>query len=461
MTVQIPANEIASELQAVVRGPVHSAESGGYADEAAGFNLAVPHHPSVAVGVLDALDVQAVVRLARSRKWKVAVQTTGHGSLMPIDAEVLISTRRMDAVSIDVEQRVARIGGGARWGSVVALAAEHGLLPITGSSPHVGVVGYLMGGGLGPLARSHGFSSDYVVGATMVTGTGELLEVDPQQNADLYWAIRGGKYELGIITEIRVRLVELATLYGGSLLFGGQDIETVVRGWAAWTETAPADVTTSLAIAAFPDMEQVPPFLRGRRVAALRFAYPGGVVEGERLAAPLRALAAAEMDAIGPLAAKDVGLIHNDPTDPGPSWLRGAFLSSFPNEAASIVLDTARDGSPFSLMELRHYGGHVVENPAGQDAGDSAVGGRDVHLGVVFGGFNPGRFAELPDASDGMLDRLEEWISPVTNINFTGHQWRARHPVKAWSDETMARLSEVQRAYDPDGVFHWWDPATR
>ncbi|WP_158437725.1 FAD-binding oxidoreductase [Naasia lichenicola] len=457
MTVQITAEDIAQELGISVRGPVLTADAPDYAAEVAAFNLAVSQHPLVAVGALDAEDVATVVQVARLHGWKVAVQTTGHGAMHPIDAQILISTRRLDAVDIDAQAKVARIGGGVRWAAVVPAAAEHGLLPITGSSPNVGVVGYLMGGGLGPLARSFGYSSDYVVGATVVSGTGEILEVSADAHPDLFWAIRGGKYELGIVTEIRVRLIELSTIYGGALLFGTDDIERVLRGWAEWTLSAPDAVTTSLLVAKFPDLDLLPPFLRGRQVAMLRFAYPGDPDEGARLAAPLRALATAEQDAIRPLASTDLGQIHNDPTDPGPSWLRGAFLSALPAEAASILLETfTAPDAPYTMLELRHYGGALVES-----AVDSAVGGRDVHIAMGFGGFNPTRFADLPSAADALLDRLEPWLAPETNINFTGDQFGARHPLAAWSDEKASRIAGVQGRYDPDGLFHWWDAGER
>ena len=121
----------------------------------------------------------------------------------------------------------------------------------------------------------------------------------------------------------------------------------------------------------------------------------------------------------------------------------------------SILLDTFEEGSPFTMVELRHYGGFLARSAASESEVPDAVGGRDVQLGIAFGGFNPGRFAELPAASDRMLDRLEEWIAPLTNINFVGDQIGAGHPLSAWSDTTTDRIVEVRRKYDPDGVFHW------
>jgi FAD/FMN-containing dehydrogenase len=142
---------------------------------------------------------------------------------------LLVSMRRLKDVSVDREARTARIGGWARWQAVITAANEYGLAPIAGSSTTVGVVGYLLGGGLGPLARSHGFSSDYIVGFSVVTGEGNLVEANAEQNADLFWALRGGHSGLGMVTEVRLRLVELRVLYAGALFFDEPNIEAALR----------------------------------------------------------------------------------------------------------------------------------------------------------------------------------------------------------------------------------------
>ncbi len=162
-----------------------------------------------------------------------------------------------------------------RWKAVIDAADAFGLAPITGSSTNVGVVGYLLGGGLGPLGRSHGFSSDYVRGFTLVTPTGEIVEVGPDQHADLFWALRGGKLGLGIVTSVRVELVPMPELYAGSLAFQGDDIEPAYRAWVAFTATAPDDVTTSAALMHFPPLPFIPEVFRGKDILMLRFARPG------------------------------------------------------------------------------------------------------------------------------------------------------------------------------------------
>ena len=204
----------------------------------------------------------------------------------------------------------------------------HGLAPITGSSPTVGAVGYLLGGGLGPLNRSHGFSSDYLRSATVVTGAGELVEASAESNPDLFWALRGGKGGLGIVVEATIELVELSTLYGGSLFFEIEHAPAVLGGWLDWTTTAPRRHL---------DQPRHHPVPRPRRRAAAAARPPpaqpplrvsrGRLREGADLAAPLRALAPVHLDALGELPAAEIARVHNDPTEPGLSWMRGLAVS--------------------------------------------------------------------------------------------------------------------------------------
>lgn len=217
------------ELSERLTGPVFERGDDGFAEEAGGFNLAVTHDPDLVVGVATVQDVVEAVRYAAQHGLAVRMQATGHGAEEPVTDGLLITTGRLDGLAIDGD--VATIGAGARWGDVIAAAAPLGLAPITGSSPTVGVVGYLLGGGLGPLARSHGFSSDYLLGATVVTAGGEVVDASPTGDAELYWAVRGGKGGFGVVTEVRVRLVALPELYAGALTFDTPNVEAALRGW--------------------------------------------------------------------------------------------------------------------------------------------------------------------------------------------------------------------------------------
>ena len=440
-----------SVLRPVLSGSLFLPLDPGYASSSLGFNLAISHSPDAVVAAVNTADVILVVTFARANPLTVHVQSTGHGAEQPIVGGILITMAAFDSVTVDGPGKLATVGGGARWAAVVDAAADLGLAPVTGSSTNVGVVGFLTGGGLGPLARSHGFASDYVRGFTVVTGTGELVEANSLENTDLYWALRGGKFGLGIVTEVRLALVELPSLYAGSLLFAEEDIEVAARGWAQWSQSAPDDVTTSIAVVRYPDLELLPELVRGKTLLTLHFAYPGGTDRGKQLVAPLRALAPVYLDALGELDARDVALIHNDPTEPGPGWASGGLLSGIDDEFMTAWLGQFGSGvhTPLMFGEIRHLGGATRTDVAE----GSAVNGRTAaYTFTVIGAPDPALFAEIMSAAaDRAYAAVSQWFSPESNINFIGAV-RPGQTGQPWSAPVLARLVEVRARHDPDGV---------
>lgn len=433
-------------LSARVLGPVLVPGEEGFADEVLSHNRAVVHAPELVVGAASTQDVVEAVRWAAMQGLSLTVLATGHGARHPVTSGVIVTTRRIGGVSVDPERRVATIGAGATWTDVVPAADAVGLAPVAGSSTHVGVVGYLLGGGLGPLARSHGFSSDRIESLTVVTGTGEVVEASAIDHPDLFWALQGGRAGLGVVTQVRLRLVSVPELYAGSMIFDTEHIPTVLRGWLAWTETADDATTTSAAIVRFPPFEAVPTPLRGRTALTLRFARPGDQQAGAAAAAPLRALAPVLMDGLGPLPVAEAARIHNDPVDPAPSWVRGLMLTGSDDDLATTVLDHGGPDAdhPFLSVELRHIAGAT-----GRDvAGGSAVAGRGAAFTVGLLGIDPATFETvLPAAAASIFGALEPWAAAELNANFAG-AGGAR-----WSAATTERLGDVRRRYDPAGVF--------
>lgn len=427
--------------------PVFEPGNPNYASEVATFHPNTVHTPDVVVGVERTADVVDALRYAGEHGYRVSVQSGGHG-VAAVTSGLMITTHRMNVVTIDAGARVATIGGGARWMDVLAAAEPHGLLPIIGSSSDVGVAGYLLGGGLGPLARTHGFSADHVLGFTVVTASGEVLDVDDTRHADLFWALRGGKAARGIVTEIRLRLFPLPTIYGGALFFEEEHIETVFRGWLDSTKAADPMVTTSVAILTFPDLDISPPPFRGKRVIMLRFAYPCDAVRGTELAAPLRALAPIFVDGVGDITPTQMDLIHNDPPDPIPAWIAGSQFADVGQDVATRFLERFGAGTtnPFAMAELRHGGGAAATDVAG----GSAVTGRNATYTLFLVSMFPPLFAEVaPAAASEALTTLQPWLLPETNVNFIGENTASR----PWSAEVQARLDEVRGQYDPEGIF--------
>ena len=443
----------AADLSTVLTGEVFTPTDAGFAEELSGFNLATVHHPLAVVAVASEQDVAEAVGFAAANRLPVRVQATGHGAHTPIVDGIVISTGRLTGVTVDRATRTAVVEAGARWSAVVAAAAAVGLAPVTGAAPSVGVVGYLLGGGLGPLSRSHGVSSDRARRFRVVTGTGEVVDASAATNPDLYWALRGGKGGLGVVTEVELELVEIPALYAGSLLFAEEHIEQVVRGWVDFTASAPDDVTTSIAIMRMPPLEVIPEPLRGRTLVSLRFAYPGAADRGEALAAPLRALAPVYLDALGPLPVDQVGTIHGDPGEATPAWSSGLLLEPVDQDFVTTLLAAVgpEQQVPYVVVEVRHLGGATrVDVPEG-----SAVGGRSGAYTLVFVGVpDPALFTEaLPDLTDRIVASLDRWVAPVTTINFASHQATAEQYARAWSPEQSKRLATVRAAYDPHGLF--------
>jgi hypothetical protein len=387
----------------------------------------------------------------------VSVQNTGHGAEATIESGVLITTAHLDQLGIDPAARTATIGAGVRWDAVVEAAAAYGLAPVSGSSPEVGAVGLVTGGGVGPLARSQGYSSDYVLGFTVVTGDGTVVEADADENPDLYWGLRGGKFGLGVVTAMRVRLVELTSVYGGSFFVDTPDIERMLRSWVDWTGGADDRVTTSAQIVRFPDLASVPQPMRGRCLLGVRFAFAGDTDEGVRLAAPLRSAAPVYLDLLGELPVTQLGLIHNDPTDPLPAYVHGTMLERPDQGWVTALLDLAGPdvtGPTFMASEIRHLGAATHRDVPG----GSAVGGREPDFAVALVGVRP-------DQSDGTLPALggrwdqtaQPWISAENNINVMSQPATEERIAACWPDDIRERLGQVRARYDPAGLTAgWW-----
>lgn len=266
-----------------ISGPVLTPQNQQYADETRAWNLAYPQTPAVAVGATTAKDVQAAVRFAAEHGLPVSVLSTGHGSLGTPEQAVLINVRRMTSLVIDEETRTATVGAGVEWQDVVAEAGKVGLAPVSGSALNVGVVGYTIGGGLSPvLGRRYGWAADHVVSFELVTPDGQLHTVSATSEPDLFWAVRGGKSNFGVVTSLTFALMPVARFYGGGLYFDAQHADALLREFRRLAALSDDRLTVSFAFLRMPPLPFVPEPLRGRTSAHLRFSYLGWSRKGKR-----------------------------------------------------------------------------------------------------------------------------------------------------------------------------------
>jgi hypothetical protein len=441
------------QLQSRLTGPIFTPSDEEFADELAPFNPALTLQPDAVVGAANERDLVETVRFAREYELPLSVQATGHGGYLAVASGLMISTKRLNAVAVDPESGIATIGAGAVWGDVLAAADPHGWFPIAGTSGTVGAVGLLLGGGLGPFARSHGYASDYLVSAKVITGDGELVTASEHQNPDLLWALKGGKKGLGVVSEAQVQLVRLDGLYGGALLFAAEQIEPTLRAWVDWTVSADPSVSTSVAIQHFPPLDFLPEHLRGRSLLALRFAYPGSAETGERLAAPLRAAAPVYLDSVGVLPPAQFTKIHNDPTTPAAAVSGGGTLRQIDQEFVTAFLNQVGlgTGTPFLSTEIRHLGAATKTDVPG----GSAAGGRSADFVYSYVAVNPAKFAtEVPPAAEALRAALAPWTAAEGTIHFNRSTLGSPEEyASSWSPETFTRLEEIRHRFDPAGIF--------
>ncbi|MFC4071825.1 FAD-binding oxidoreductase [Actinoplanes subglobosus] len=441
-------------LTAQIAGPVLAPGDERYAEETATWNLALTHHPAVAIGATRVADVQAAVRFAAAHDLPVAVVATGHGAFVAADDAVLINVRRMNDISIDPDGRTATVGAAVEMQHLVDAAAGHGLAPLAGSSPNVGAVGFTLGGGLSPvLGRLHGYAADHVHAAEIVTADGELRRVDAATEPELFWAIRGGKGNFGVVTSLTIGLFPITGFYGGGLFYAGEHAADVVAEYRALVAAAPDELTVSLAFLRLPPAPFVPEPLRGRFTVHVRVAYLGPAEEGERLVAGLRKTAPALIDAVGPMPYSGFAAIHADPVDPIPAYEVSAELAAFPDLAAEALLATAGPDVdlPVLMVEIRQLGGALARAPRTPSAVGRARGGFQLFAATAGA---PGMAREMRPALDGVIDALAPWANGHTQINFlTGYDLSSAEVARAYPHETYEHLMRAKKRYDPRNLF--------
>jgi hypothetical protein len=441
-----------------IDGNVQIAGDRAYAEGHAGFNVAVTHAPAVVVMAENARDVAEAVRFAAANDMPVAVQATGHGARRPLDGGVLINTSRMTGVTIDPERRTARVLAGTRWGAVVAAAAEHGLAPLNGSSPTVGVVGYTLGGGTGWLARQFGFAADRVTRLELVTDRGREIVASPDENPDLFRAMCGGGGSFAIVTAMEFGLVPVSTVFAGMALYPMAMAAEVVPAFAAWSATMPAEVTSSVTFMRFPPAPMIPEPLRGVEAIIVRSCYSGpDLAEGARLIAPMRAIGgvAPAMDTFGPLPWTQSGTISMDPANPLPHLSTNVLLRDLGPDTIDALVGTLGPDSGTALLmaEVRHVAGAASHADAA-----TAVANRVDAPYVVYAVGVP-MAPEMGPVVVGSHAALRAALAPhavpgaFPNFLGFGDADGEDGDRDAYSAEVWAHLLAVKGAWDPDNRF--------
>lgn len=437
-------------LRAHVAAPVALPGEVGY-ERATPWNLAATVQPAAVVLAATAYDIANTVGFAAARGYRVAVQATGHGAMAVAPDTILVLTSEMTGVTVDPVARTARVAAGATWQQVLDAAAPHGLAGLGGSAPSVGVVGFLTGAGIGPLVRTVGLSSDYVRSFELVTGAGELLRASPEENAELFWGLRGGKSTLGIVTAVEIDLLPIAEFYGGAVYFDGADAGIVLREWAGWCADLSESVSTSIALQQLPSMPGVPEPLAGRLTVAVRYAAVGDFAEAERLLAPMRAIATPVLDTVAVMPYAAIGAVHADPVDPMPIFEHHTLLRELTAETVEVLLDAAgpESGSVQTIVEIRMLGGALAREGRHR----SAFCHRDAAFAVsTIGALVPPIADAVMPQAGALIVALSPWSSGGQLANFAPSEDAGR-AARVYDEETRHWLAALADRHDPAGVF--------
>jgi FAD/FMN-containing dehydrogenase len=432
-----------------VRGQLIRPQDDGYDEARTVFYGGFDCHPALIVRVADPTDVSHVITLARDRGLELAIRSGGHSVAGHSTTEggIVLDLSEMKHLEIDTEGRTAWAETGLTAGEYTAAVGAHGLATGFGDTGSVGIGGVTLGGGVGYLVRKHGLTIDDVLAAEIVTADGELLRVDAESHPDLFWAIRGGGGNFGVVTRYHYRLHEVSTIVGGMLVIPATP--EVIASFIAEAEAAPEELSTIANVMVAPPMPFLPAEAHGQLIIMAMLVYAGEVGEGERAIAPFRALAEPIADMVRPMPYPEIyppeeGDYH--PTAVG----RTMFVDKIDREVGEMIVEyLLASDAVMRVAQLRVLGGAMARVPAEA----TAFAHRSSPIMV-----NVAAFYEGPED----LARREAWVTDFAAalrqredgayVGFLGEEGEGRVR-EAYPGATWERLAGIKGRYDPTNVF--------
>ncbi len=441
------------------RGELIAPEHADYDAARAVWNGTVDRRPRLIARCTGAADVASVVRFARDCDLEIAVRGGGHNvaGTAVCDDGIVIDLSAMRAVSVDPAERTALVQGGALWRDVDHETQAHGLATTGGIVGHTGVGGLSLGGGIGWLMRKHGLTVDNLVEAEVVTAEGNIVRASANDHPDLFWALRGGGGNFGVVSSFRFALHSVGpTVIAGLVFWAAEDTTYVLRFYREFVADAPDELGTVVRLGTIPPLPAISHELHFRPAIAVGSCYAGPVEDGERILRTLRRFGTPLVDLVGPTLYVDhqSGLDDTVPHGWHYYW-KATNLTGLSDEVIDVVAEHAfRAGSPRSYAAMFHLGGAVAR--ASGDA--TAYPDRNVAHNIIIDA------AWLADQDDtvgtsetgwarGFLHALQPHRAGVY-VNFLDPDDDTSRVREAYGEDTYVRLAEIKARYDPENVFH-------
>lgn len=436
------------------RGPVVLPGHPDYDVQRKIWNASFDKYPAAIVRCAGVSDVMAAVKLGRASGLPLTVRSGGHsfpGQSVADDA-LMIDLSPMKGVRVDPEARTARVQAGVLLGELDRETQAFGLAVPSGIVTHTGVAGLTLGGGIGWIMRKHGLSVDQLVSMDLVTAEGDFVKASADENADLFWGLRGGGGNFGIVTEFEFRCVPLGPqVLAGSVLWPMEHAPEVLRFYRDWIADAPDELMTIVIHRKAPALSFIPEELHGQPVVMVICCWAGDIEEGEKFVLPLRQFGSPTLDALLPKPY----LAHQetfDPSFPPGRWyyFKSCDVAELSDEIIDITVERSLQiKSPLTSFPIWQRGGAVAR--VGED--ETAFGGRSAGFT-----YNIGACTETSEGFDderewvrGFWSALEPWHEGVY-MNFLGDEG-AERVVESYGPEKYERLRALKQKYDPDNFF--------
>jgi len=442
------------DLRESVRGHVITPDDDAYADACAVWNgMYDGKRPAVIVRCAGTADVIAAVGFARSNDLDIAVRGGGHSiaGFSTCDRGIVIDLGDIAHVRVDPEARRAHVGGGATWSDVDRETQAHGLATTGGLVSSTGVGGFTLGGGIGWLMREHGLACDNLLGADVVTADGRLVHASETENADLFWGLRGGGGNFGIVTDFELALHPVGpTVYAGVIFYSADADTDLLRVYSEWAESAPDDITAIVNLTTAPPLPVIPEEWHGKKVAAFVALSTRPADEAEKLVAGFRTVAEPVADLLGPMPYLGMQTLL-DPLWPKGihSYFKATNLARL-DEALidDLVKMHAVAPGPQCEIHVHQMGGAVGRVP--EDATAFAERSMPFLLNVVTGWQEPAAMGAHIGWTRSVIDAASGASTGRAYVNFFGD---AGVGASAYGRKGYERLVALKDAYDPTNVF--------
>lgn len=412
------------------------------------WNLAIDQQPAAVAAPADVDELRAVMEAARSDGLTVAVQPSGHGASGSLEGAVLVRTGAFDGIEIDTDARIARVGAGLRWATVLEALAGTGLVALAGSSTVVNATAFTLGGGHSWFSRTHGLGSGALRAVQLLTADGRHRWIRDADDPELMWALRGAGGALGAVTAIEIELYPASDLRGGRLVFAPNDVAAVFRAVVAAGRTAPDSLALHASAARIPDVPQAPPELRGTTIVSVEVVELGDSAEARAAIDSIRAAGTPLVDTVGTVTVELLGTVAEEPTDPSPGFSWSVF-ADLDDDAVNRLVDAwqSPDGLPIMAISFRVLGGAVAAAPA-----RPAIAGA-VRENAVVSGHAIGR-PELADIVRSAYAHLRAALGTAASDRTFGTFLAPGTGYSgAYAQHDVARVARVKATVDPEGLF--------